>query len=854
MKTRNIFIIIIISLFFSFSIKFLKFSHSTNFNNLIFLIKYEYYGIDAQQIEKLLTIPLEEELYTLENIIEIKSTSQLNQSITTVTFNSEAKYDSTYLAIRKITEHFSNSLPREVQPCKILISHTESNNIICASFNCKKIDLEKYKQQFENIPGVSEVIINGREDNNIIVEFSNLKLSNLKLTTMDIKNAVQINNQNNIAVRQTTANSITRLSFNNRIENFEDFGNINIIKDELIIPLNTISRIYYGNSSESDIFLINNSEASVLNLKMDSDANLISVSYNFNQIINKSNLSSFEPVIIFDSGKEQFKDLLIIMVLIFISLLCSGWFTYLIFRSINNSLITIIIFTICIIWTLGIFSILHISINMEIFITFIIIPVVYLIQPVFYIINSTKSHNLSYTFLFTSFIISFLIYFPPLLLKNKLTTFFSINLSFIISLISLIILIILFDPFFIKRKSHLTIVSNIFRTIRKIVRFKLTPFFITIIFSISSLLLFTVKKQNFQTSIRNNIFLQLDFNIERSAPSIKKELDPFFTHLQNIENIKFIKTEISRGTCSIEIIPNLNKKKKVVQEIQNIIHSHGKENVYLQSKDSNKLIRLVIKGENIQNCESYAIETANLLKSEKEVVQVIAHFKEHEKQFHFIPDILQLTNHNTSVTELSSALRDYIYNPVISKVFINNKETDVRIYSDQNNFISQVLTSNHLIIDDSLITLENLGKFEITFVPSKIHRLNGSRCAYLTLQMKSSNHKNIKKILKKIESLKLNEGYTVTIENTDELLKQIFNNTSFYLLISVLSIFLILTALYENIKKTLIIVLYPFSLIFLILINIMIYNFQLNYVLYEALLVILSVSMTIINEVYVKKI
>ena len=185
MKTRNIFIIIIISLFLTYSIKFLKFTRTSNFNNLIFLIKYEYYGIDSQQIEQLITIPLEQELYTLENVIEIKSTSQLNQSITTITFNSYAKYDSTYLAIRKITEHFSNSLPDEVQPCKILISHTENSNIICTSFNCSKRDLEKYKQEFENIQGVSEVIINGREDNSVIIEFSNLELANLIRFTDD---------------------------------------------------------------------------------------------------------------------------------------------------------------------------------------------------------------------------------------------------------------------------------------------------------------------------------------------------------------------------------------------------------------------------------------------------------------------------------------------------------------------------------------------------------------------------------------------------------------------------------------------------------------------------------------------
>lgn len=851
MKTRNIFIIIIISLFLTYSIKFLNFTHTSNFNNLIFLIKYEYYGIDSQQIEQLITIPLEQELYTLENVIEIKSTSQLNQSITTITFNSYAKYDSTYLAIRKITEHFSNSLPDEVQPCKILISHTENSNIICTSFNCSKRDLEKYKQEFENIQGVSEVIINGREDNSIIIEFSNLELANLKLTTSDIKRAIQNNNQNNIAVRQITSNSITRLSFNNKIKDIDDFANINIITDDRIIPLNKITKIYYEKSHESDIYLINNTEVSILNLKMDSDANLISVSNNLKKILYKTNLASFEPVIIYDSGNEQFQKLIVVSLLILISLICSCLITYILFRSFNFCLFIISIFTICIIWTLGILSLVHVSITIEILITFIIIPIVYLIHPSFYIINSISSRKNAYTFIVTTFVISSLIYFPPILLKNKLNSLFSINLSLIISLISLIILTILFEPIFFKSKSKIFLTSDIFKKIRYIFNFKKIVLLSIISFCISLFILFSINKRNFHTTTNNNISLQLDFNIERTAPSIQNELAPFLEHLQKIDNIKFVKTEISRGTCSIEIIPNKNKKRSIYDEIQNLLNSYGKINAYLKDINYNKSIRLIIKGGNIQTCESYAIQIADLLKSEKEVKQVILNFKDHEKQYFFIPDLLNLCKHNTTVNELSSILRDFVYNPVITKVFMNYKETDVRLYPDHPYTISQILESNFIIMDNSLINLKDLGIIEIKYIPSKIHRLNGNRCAYLTLQMNSLNHKIKNKIAKKLSQLRLEEGYTITSENTEEQLTQMFNITSLYLLISVAAIILILTALYENIRKTLVIVLCPFTLILLILIIVILFNFEMNYVLYEALLVILSIYTTILNEFYV---
>ena len=117
--------------------------------------------------------------------------------------------------------------------------------------------------------------------------------------------------------------------------------------------------------------------------------------------------------------------------------------------------------------------------------------------------------------------------------------------------------------------------------------------------------------------------------------------------------------------------------------------------------------------------------------------------------------------------------------------------------------------------------------------------------------MNSLNHKIKNKIAKKLSQLRLEEGYTITSENTEEQLTQMFNITSLYLLISVVAIILILTALYENIRKTLVIVLCPFTLILLILIIVILFNFEMNYFLYEALLVILSIYTTILNEFYV---
>jgi len=79
----SIFIFIAITVICIFIIRDIQFGESYDNRYTIFSIRFEYFGMDAKEIENLITIPLEEKLRILNDLYEIRSTVEYGKSVTT---------------------------------------------------------------------------------------------------------------------------------------------------------------------------------------------------------------------------------------------------------------------------------------------------------------------------------------------------------------------------------------------------------------------------------------------------------------------------------------------------------------------------------------------------------------------------------------------------------------------------------------------------------------------------------------------------------------------------------------------------------------------------------------------------
>lgn len=806
-SVKTFFIITIISLFSIYLLQFLQISQPSFSNNLIFSIKYEYFGMDAEEIEKTITIPLEKKLLELDNIIEIKSSCQVNQSTTTIVFDSCAILDTTYLSIRKITEQLSNSLPKDVQPCKILMSESSGSNLICVSFDCTKNELRKYQSLFESIDGVSEIQLLGHENKDIVLQFSNDKLIHSGVLPSQIINAVQANNSLNEEIRLITNNSVSRLYFQNQLGSIEDFANIFINTKESIIPLTELCTVSYKSSIPHEICLINNKETLLLYVNASSDSNWISISKKIQNVIKSQDLSELNPVIIYDKGKEQLQKLTESIIFYILSLFIISLVFFLYSKSNSITFYFIVINILSVLWTLGTLGLCKICITLEGIIGFTLSSFFlnYTSFITFNEINNSNNPSFFNKILFLPFICISIILFTFLFIKLKLSRIFPVILILFLMNIYNYCLCYLIYSLSTRKHSNSKILNHLFKTIFTKFKSNIFIIFSSILFVISVVLVFFIKIKSSFNSTDNIISMYMDYNPERSIQSIQNELSYFLENMQSIKGIEFVSTEISTGRCHIEIISDSNTVKVLNKKMHEYSTRFPNTNVYIPEQTSgNNHIQIIITGNDILKCQEIAKSFSFSLNNPRFINQIVFNFKDNQKQYIYLPDSQLLANANYSVKHLALYLRNLIYGPVISKLKNKDSETDIKIQSTPDSYISTVINMLQLQMNEEVKSISNSGTIMISSKPSKINRLNSKQCAYLTLEVKHNTRKTKKYIQQKISDYYLDEGYSISIYNP----KFETNYSQLLYIIFVLSIgitCIIIQIVYENVLYTLLI-------------------------------------------------
>ena len=99
----------------------------------VYSIEFDYYGVDSNRIEEIITIPLEEKIIELEGLVELRSSSEYNKSYVSAYFTKHTNNKELYLSIRTIVDNLYNDLPQDVQKPRIYSSSVNDKSILSLS-------------------------------------------------------------------------------------------------------------------------------------------------------------------------------------------------------------------------------------------------------------------------------------------------------------------------------------------------------------------------------------------------------------------------------------------------------------------------------------------------------------------------------------------------------------------------------------------------------------------------------------------------------------------------------------------------------------------------------------------------
>jgi CzcA family heavy metal efflux pump len=169
----------------------------------VIMVQTSYEGAASEDVENLITLPLERKLRAVKDVKEIRSVSAEGSSMIEVEFNPDVEINEARQRVRDKVDEASGDLPGDLEndPNVIEINLSEWPIVMIAvsgdlSERVLKKVAEILEDRIEEIPGVLEVDVVGARDREIRVEFDPDRMAAYKLSFTEILTLVQKENVN----------------------------------------------------------------------------------------------------------------------------------------------------------------------------------------------------------------------------------------------------------------------------------------------------------------------------------------------------------------------------------------------------------------------------------------------------------------------------------------------------------------------------------------------------------------------------------------------------------------------------------------------------------------------------------
>ena len=225
----------------------------------IITVSTSYTGASADVIETQITEPLEESINGIDGIKSLSSISADGRSNITVEFGLESNLETAANDVRDKVSRALNNLPPDADPPIVTKADANSSPIIALRIFSEKRNLLElteiadniFKETFQTINGVSEVLIWGEKKYSMRLWMDPERLAAYQLTPLDVYNAVQTQNIELPSGRiEGAATELTVRTFG-RLSSPDEFNNLIIREtDNDIIRFRDIGRAEFYPENE----------------------------------------------------------------------------------------------------------------------------------------------------------------------------------------------------------------------------------------------------------------------------------------------------------------------------------------------------------------------------------------------------------------------------------------------------------------------------------------------------------------------------------------------------------------------------------------------------------------------------
>ena len=257
------------------------------------IVSYE--GVGPEEMEQLITRPIEESVSGLPGIKQVTSTSSRGSTMVIAEFNYGTDMDYSEMKVREKVDTVTSFLPDGASSPMVIRFNLEMMPVMMMgvtgdreAYEIKEITEEKIIPYLERIDGVASVEVSGGETREIQVLVDAYKLQSMGLSISDIQGVIAAENSNHSSGTVTQGQKDYLLRIKSEFDSLEDLGNVLIpLKTGGTIQLKYVADIEDAFAKMTMYSFLNGNNSIGLNIYKQSDANTVGVSKKVNAELEK---------------------------------------------------------------------------------------------------------------------------------------------------------------------------------------------------------------------------------------------------------------------------------------------------------------------------------------------------------------------------------------------------------------------------------------------------------------------------------------------------------------------------------------------------------------------------------------
>jgi len=770
-----------------------------------YVIKIKHYGIDAIEMERSVTIPLEDALFSIQGVMTVQSSSENSLSSVFVRFRpgTHGRYE----AIRDAAQRVYETLPSSAQRPEILSSNNSripvwSAAVIADDSNNASQILEKIvKPRLESLEGAGEVIVSGVGLKEIYIILDQEKLGLLGLEPSTIMSVLGLNDSifsGGMAVQNNREIIVTvdgRYSSLNTV--------IIPLGEGKYVELSSIAVISEREREPDILSRLNGEKTASIAIMGRHGADLRKLSSDIKKELSSLSLET-EFTILSDLGAEEsaaFKSVLnaallgAVMVAL-ISFLLSGKNNVSIagfFCALSIPLICLI--SIAILMMIG-FSpdkilLAGIAAGIGVAIDAVILCSEKLRKCLNY--ESAQAALSALTAPLLAGGATTIVALIPLLTMEDNSKIIASAIA-IVTVTALVLSLTLLPPlllwelntnkqkYFYKTPQLLIttgrrISHHMCRCLAAVVKYcsRYPLVILSICTTISVFTIIVLSAKGVDTSgysSEDSVYAQVEFIGGLHAQETDRLMAAYSKQLIKQPGIKNVETSARTGSGSLLISFDPKQTQvNLVREAAREIYIPGGFVFFHENSGNDRYWEIFIYGDEDKKCREFAETLARICAEHPLVRERVLNFKQGSNKLILLPDREIFAESKVSFYSAASKVRLGVYGPVAYKKIDQNGETDVRVSTNGNGMYQSREGTLNLLVSAknkegiSYLQIDSLMKKKEEIEPSSIRRDSRRRFASITIITKPMDPRRVKKELAGLfKKLELDPGYSVEFD------------------------------------------------------------------------------------------